>query len=121
VFLQGWRDEVLVQAWQALARIEDQGGCFYLTVLHFRATFPQQRCAELARLVSSHLGKPLSEAAFRQLLHRAREKFAELLVAEVARSLATSNPDAIEAELIELQLLAYCRQAVARLRKAYLD
>jgi RNA polymerase sigma-70 factor (ECF subfamily) len=120
IFLRGWREEVLAQAWQALARMEGEGGCSYLSVLHFRATHPQQRSAELAGLVGSHLGKPLSEAAFRQLLHRAREKFADPLVAEVGRSLETSDPDAIEAELIELQLLAYCGQAVTRLRRSQL-
>jgi DNA-directed RNA polymerase specialized sigma24 family protein len=118
VFLRGWREEVLAQAWQALARFEDQSGCSYLTVLHLRATCPQLRCTELADLASTQLGKPLSETAFRQLLHRAREKFADLLVAEVARSLATSDPDAVEAELVELRLLAYCRQATTRLRKS---
>jgi RNA polymerase sigma-70 factor (ECF subfamily) len=117
-FLRGWRDEVLLQAWRALARFEDRTGCSYLTVLRLRAKFAKQPSAELARLLGAHLGKPLSDPAFRQLLRRARAKFADLLVAEVARSLATSDPDAVEAELIELDLLFYCRRAVARLREA---
>jgi len=54
----------------------------------------------------------LTAAGVRQTLHRARVKFAELLVAEVGRSLETSMPDRIEQELIDLGLLPYCREAL---------
>jgi hypothetical protein len=46
------------------------------------------------------------------VLHRARKKFAELLVAEVARSLQTPGPEALEQELCALDLLGYCRSAL---------
>jgi hypothetical protein len=77
--------------------------------------------AELAAVASSRLGKRLSEAAFRQALCRAREKFADFLVAEVARTLGTTDADAIEQELIDLDLLPYCRGPVARMRQAPLQ
>jgi RNA polymerase sigma-70 factor (ECF subfamily) len=117
-FLRGWRVEMLSQAWRALAQFQEQTRCSYHTVLRLRADRPEARCAELARLAGERLGRPFSEGALRQALCRAREKFADFLVAEVARTLATSDPDAIEQELIDLNLLSYCRGPVARMRKS---
>jgi RNA polymerase sigma-70 factor (ECF subfamily) len=117
-FLRGWRVELLSQAWRALARFQEQTCCSYHTVLRLRADRPEVSCVELARLAGARRGRPFSEAAVRQVLRRAREKFADLLVAEVARTLATSDADTIEQELIELDLLSYCRGPVARMRKS---
>jgi RNA polymerase sigma-70 factor (ECF subfamily) len=115
-FLRAWRGQVLAQAWRALARFQEQTGCGYYTVLNVRTEHPEEHSAELARLVGDRLRKPLSEPAFRQLLRRSREKFADLVVAAVARSLGTRNRDAVEAELIEVGLHSYCRHSVARMR-----
>jgi RNA polymerase sigma-70 factor (ECF subfamily) len=117
-FLRGWTAEMLARAWEGLARLEEESGCPYHTALRLRTEQPDRRCADLARLAAARLGKPLSEAAFRQLLRRAREKFADRLVAEVARTLDAPDPDAVEDELIELDLHPYCRRAVARLRRS---
>jgi acyl-CoA reductase-like NAD-dependent aldehyde dehydrogenase len=109
---------MLAQAWRALARFKEQHGGSSHTILRLRADRPEAGSAELARLASARLGKPLSEAAFRQLLRRAREKFVELLVAEVARTLPTSDPEAVEEELSELDLLCYCRRSLSRNRNS---
>ena len=45
-----------------------------------------------------------------------KEKFAALLLEEVARSLETSDPPALEEELRALDLLRYCRSALERRR-----
>ena len=97
---------------------QEQSRCSYYAVLRIRVDHPKGNNAELARLASARLGKSLSEAAFRQLLCRAREKFAEFLVAVVAETLGTCDPDAVEEELIELDLLSYCRRPIARMRKS---
>jgi hypothetical protein len=52
----------------------------------------------------------------RVLLHRAREAFAELLLAEVTESLTDGSLDEAEEELIELDLFDYCRPALDRRR-----
>lgn len=117
-FLSDWRAEMLAQAWRALEQFQGQTGCSYHTVLRLRAERPEARGAELTRLACAELGRPFTEAAYRQALCRAREKFAEFLVAEVARTLASSDADAVEQELIDLDLLPYCRGQVARLRGA---
>ena len=50
------------------------------------------------------------------LLHRAREKFADLLLDEVLNSLAEGSLPEVEEELIELDLLEYCRPALEKRR-----
>jgi RNA polymerase sigma-70 factor (ECF subfamily) len=111
-FLDRWREELLAQAWAALAEVERQSGQPYHAVL--RGKVEGVRSAQLAARLSAGRGKPFTEDGVRQVLHRAREKFAELLVEEVARSLQTSEPEALERELIELGLLDYCRSALPR-------
>jgi RNA polymerase sigma factor (sigma-70 family) len=121
-FVRGWSAEMLAKAWESLARIEGETACCYHTVLRLRTEHPEQGSAELARRASARLGRPLTEGAFRQVLRRAREKFADLLVAEVARTINTRDPDAVEEELIELDLHSYCRRSVERMRKSnFLD
>jgi RNA polymerase sigma-70 factor (ECF subfamily) len=106
-FLERWREELLAHAWKGLAELERQTGQPYHAVLRGKAE--GVRAAELAARLSAERGKPFTEEGMRQLLHRARSKFAELLVQEVARSLQTSDPEELERELIELGLLNYCR------------
>lgn len=69
---------------------------------------------EMAELLAAQLRKPLSAAGIRQLLHRAREKFADSLLQQVAQSLDEPTADRIEEELCELTLLEYCRPALQR-------
>jgi DNA-directed RNA polymerase specialized sigma24 family protein len=114
-FIQSWRWEMLAQT---LARFQAEAGRTYQVALRLRVEHPKECSAELARRFSARLGKQVSETAYQQVLRRARGQFADMLVAEVAASVPTSDPDAVEAELIELDLLSYCRQAVARLREA---
>jgi hypothetical protein len=68
----------------------------------------------LARRLGAELHKPFTEIGIRQLLYRARQRFAELLVEEVARSLPGATPQELEQELIDLSLLEYCQSALKR-------
>jgi hypothetical protein len=56
----------------------------------------------------------LTIPAVRQALHRAREKFVDLLVSEVTLSLGDASHEDLEQELIDLGLFAYCRAALDR-------
>jgi hypothetical protein len=56
----------------------------------------------------------LTAVGVRQLLHRARERFADLLLEEVAQSLDAPTPELLEQELIDLRLLDCCRTALER-------
>jgi RNA polymerase sigma factor (sigma-70 family) len=114
-FLERWREELLDRAWEGLAALSRQSGQRYYAVLRWRAEHPDTPAARLAEELSTR-GEPVSEAGVRQTLHRAREKFADLLLEEVARSLQTDDPDRLEQELIDLGLLPYCRPALRRRR-----
>jgi RNA polymerase sigma factor (sigma-70 family) len=115
-FVASWRDELLTQTWEALERIEKQTGQLFHTMLRFKATWPDVKSELMAQQLSKQLGKPLTAASVRQTVHRAREKFADLLLDEVCRSLETRNVDRLEQELIDLELLPYCQDALAKRR-----
>jgi RNA polymerase sigma-70 factor (ECF subfamily) len=116
-FLEKWREELLSRTWEGLAAVEAGTGHPYLTVLQRKTQEPQVRSAQLAEQLSSQLKKPFTEVAVRQLLHRAREMFADLLVEEVVQSIETPELDELEQELVDLDLLGYCQSALER-RKA---
>jgi RNA polymerase sigma-70 factor (ECF subfamily) len=113
LFNQGWCDELLARAWDALRQARPG---FY-TVLRFRAEHPEMPSAKMAEALRGRRGEGLTAEGVRQTLHRARERFAELLLAEVAHSLEPATPETVEEELRELGLLGYCRTALSRLAR----
>jgi RNA polymerase sigma-70 factor (ECF subfamily) len=115
-FQASWRDELLARSWQRLKDEEGQSGKPHYTVLRYRVDHPDLHSPELAAGLTEKLGKSVNAGAARVLLHRARDAFAELLLDEVVQSLADNSVDAAEEELIELELLEYCRPALDRRR-----
>jgi RNA polymerase sigma-70 factor (ECF subfamily) len=113
-FLRSWRDELLASTWDALREVEQTNDQPWYTVLRFRADHPDLPSPQMAQQLQAPLGKPLSPAGIRQLLRRAREKFADLLLERVADSLDRATAEELESELIELNLLAYCQPALKR-------
>jgi RNA polymerase sigma-70 factor (ECF subfamily) len=111
-FNQNWRDEVLARTWEALARLQAETGKPYHDVLRFRASNPKMPSAQMAAALSARLGQSFTDAGVRQALHRAREKFADLLLDEVARSLGTNDSERLREELADLGLLPYCQAAL---------
>jgi RNA polymerase sigma-70 factor (ECF subfamily) len=114
-FVENWRAELLARAWSGLAAVEQATGQPGYTVLRFRADHPQMHSPEMAEQLSTILGKPQTAVAVRQALHRARDKFADLLLYEVRQSLENPTKDRLEQELADLGLLDYCRPALDRL------
>jgi len=114
-FIDRWREEILQRTWTALAEEEKTGKQPYFAVLRFRAAHPQMPSGKMAEALSAELGKPMTDSGVRQVLHRAREKFADLLIAEVRQSLVSTDPDALRDELSELGLLPYCQSAISKL------
>ena len=113
-FLRSWRADLLERVWRQLEREELTTGKAYHTVLRLRVEHPDVRSPELAERVSEVLHKEVKAGAVRVLLHRAREKFGTLLIDEVANTLTDATPDAVEQELIELNLWQYCKPALER-------
>lgn len=112
-FIEKWKEELFARTWEALAKNQEESGQPYYTVLRCKTDQPGLRSAELAAQVAAQTGRPMTSENLRQLLHRSRRRFAELLVEEVGRSLDTTEPDRVAEELIELGLMSYCRCAVS--------
>src|SRR5262245_8249407 len=82
-FLQSWREELLERTWRALAEAQPE----YHAVLLLRVANQDMPSPQMAEQLSRQLGKPVNAAWVRQAQHRAQERFAELLLDEVACSL----------------------------------
>ncbi|MCA9132451.1 MAG: sigma-70 family RNA polymerase sigma factor [Planctomycetales bacterium] len=113
-----WRDEMLTLAWQRLGEEEQRSGKPWLQVLKLRVEQPRSRSSELAARLADAIGEPVTATRLRVLLHRAREKFSDYLLAAVAETLREDCLDAVEQELAELELLRYCQASIDRRRKA---
>lgn len=111
LFHKSWREELLSRCWAKLDALEQRTGKPYHTALRHRVDHPDARSPELAEALSEKLARPMKAGAVRVLLHRAREQFAELLLDEVLDSLAEGSLEQAEEELIDLDLLEYCRPA----------
>jgi RNA polymerase sigma-70 factor (ECF subfamily) len=111
-----WQQELLNQAWKALEEFEKRTGQPHYTVLRCQSDNAGVKGPRLAELLTAKLGKPYSHDGVRQALSRAREKFARLLLEEVERSLGEPMLDELEEELIDLQLLPYCKKALEKRR-----
>jgi DNA-directed RNA polymerase specialized sigma24 family protein len=113
-FLESWREELLARGWAALALADAESGQSFYAVLRFRADHPEMRSHEMAEALTARFGESFSSAGVRQLLHRARGKFAKILLDEVRASLENPPPDQLEEELVDLGLLEYCRPTLGR-------
>lgn len=112
-----WREELLARAWAGLEAAEKAGGQPLYTVLKQKAENPGLSSGELAARLSQMLGKPFSDTAYRKALQRARSDFARRLIDDVCHSLQHPSDEALEQELIDLDLLPYCRSALAERRQ----
>jgi RNA polymerase sigma-70 factor (ECF subfamily) len=106
-FTESWRQELLDRTWEALARQSPH----LHTVLLCHVENPDMPSRHVAELVSARADHPATSASVRVALHRAREKFAELLVAEVAHSLESPSETDLAEELRTLRMLQLCRNA----------
>lgn len=113
-FVDDWRQELLDRTWLLLEEFERDTGQPYHTILRCRADQPLLASAELAEQLGAKLGKSFTVDGVRKALQRAREKFADQLLEEVARSLEDPSAEELEQELIDLGLLSYCRAALDR-------
>ena len=111
-FRESWRDDILARTWESLAEHESATGVRYYTILKLRVENPAASSDELAQFISAATGKQVSASTGRVQVHRAREKFAHLLIETIIDSLTAANRDDVEAELVDLQLIDYCRDSL---------
>jgi RNA polymerase sigma-70 factor (ECF subfamily) len=111
-WLDSWRQCLLDRVWEALERQQQRiPGSRAYVVLRLAAQHPDEDSESLAARTASS-GRRLRPEAFRQQLSRARRRFARLLVAEVARTLAVPTPLAVQEELVDLGLMVYVRDVL---------
>ena len=109
-WLTAWRSTILDVTWSALREYEQtQAGSMAYTVLHLRVEHPDDTSEQLAQRLSEQLGRTVRADAARQQLRRARVRFADLLVEEVADGLDQPTVARIEDELIALGLYEHLR------------
>jgi RNA polymerase sigma-70 factor (ECF subfamily) len=112
-FSQHWREGLLTRTWAHLADHERDTGQPFHSALKLRAIAPPEaRSQDLAERLSAQLNRSFTAANVRQIIHRARRRFAELLVEEVRESLHDPTEESLLEELAELRLLEYCKPAL---------
>lgn len=103
-----WRKCILKAAWKALEKYQQRTtNNLFCTVLRVSAQYENADSPTLAKMVSEMTGQPLTPEAYRKQLSRARKRFAELIVLEVARTLAEPTLEGIKDELNCLGLMKY--------------
>ena len=118
-FLLNWRQALLDRTWAALAADQSPTGAPLHSLLKLRTENPEWSAVQLAAQLTVAM-KPTqaySDVGVRKLLQRAREKFADLLVQEVACSMQKWSDEEIEEELSELGFQVHCQGAMERRRK----
>jgi len=105
-----FRSNVLDHAWAALREFERKTPTNpAYTLLKLRTEFPEASGDELAVKLGVKLGRAVRADAGRQMLRRARLRFAEALVDEIARGLADPSPARVAEELADLGLLDHVK------------
>lgn len=104
-----WRQQLLDRVWNALADAQPR----YFRLLSLRKDHPELSTEQLADSFRRESGD-ISDVAVRKLLSRARERFANLLLNDVARSVDPPTRERVEDELGHLELLEYCRPVMTR-------
>jgi RNA polymerase sigma factor (sigma-70 family) len=109
-WLSAWQHSVLEHALAKLKDFErEHPASAAHTLLQWRLQFPEDASEDTAARLATKLGKAVRADAARQLLRRARRRFAEILVEETGMGLADTSPGAIEEELAALGLLEHVR------------
>lgn len=109
-FLASWREELVNRTWQALA--DSQPTLHAVLLAHVQN--PDLPSRELADLLTAQVGKEVTAGNVRVQLHRARERFADLLLEEVTKSLEAPSEAELLQELTDLRLRKLCQPALDR-------
>lgn len=113
-FRDSWRQELLSRAWKALAQVEIDSGQPYHEVMRLRVDQPDLSSTAIADHLAQKLGRSFTPAGVRQLVHRGRERFAEILLEEIRATLDEASTERLMEELAELNLLKYCKEILDR-------
>jgi DNA-directed RNA polymerase specialized sigma24 family protein len=105
-----WQRSVLQLTWSALeAHQRAHPESIAWTLLRLRVDHPDDDSTRLAARLSEAVGRTVRPTALRQQLRRARLRFAQLLIEEIARGLDDPTPERVEEELGDIGLMEYVR------------
>lgn len=105
-----WRRLLLEKVWRQLDAGERAGGGnFFHTALRIYTDHDDLDSPAQAKLAADRLGRPVTAEAFRQQVSRGKRKMAELILTEVAETVAGATAADVEAELVELGLMPFVR------------
>ncbi len=115
-FLTDCRQALLDRAWERLAAAQDPDGAPFHAVLQFRCENPDHSSAQMTAELTAALNpsEPFTDVGVRKTLQRARERFADSLLEELAVSLPRASSEELEQALIDLGLHTYCKRALER-------
>ena len=108
-FIESWRKDLLDRAWTRWPSSKKTPASPITPYSVRKVDHPDLPSAELAEKLSNALNKPLTAGAVRQTLQRSRRTYVDYLLTEVRASLDHPTRDDLEQELIDLNLLHYCR------------
>jgi RNA polymerase sigma-70 factor (ECF subfamily) len=111
-FVDSWREELVSRTWAAMAVAHPA----LHAALVFHLEHPEIPSPGVADRLTADLGKRVTPTNARVMLHRAREKFGDLLVEEVAQTLDSPTQDELSQELSILRLDKLCAAALKRRR-----
>lgn len=111
-------DSLLETVFQRLDAEKQQSPPSEYDVLLYSFHHPEHDSDDMAEALTAELklAAPLKAATVRKKLQRARERFADLVVDEVAHAAPGGTEARIEDRLAELGLLDVCRKALAKRR-----
>jgi DNA-directed RNA polymerase specialized sigma24 family protein len=105
-----WRSTVLANTWASLEQYQrTHRGSVAHTILKLRVDFPEDDSPQLAERLAKATSKPFNAASMRQQLHRARLRFAEMLLEEVSRLVTNPTPERVQEELVAIGLMDYVK------------
>lgn len=112
-WLDGWRKNIIDIAMGRLEAYQHQhDGNISHSVLKIRMDFPDLDSTGLAEKISTEQGREINAATYRQQLRRARIRFAQYLVEEIANGLDTSDPQRVQEELISVGLFEHIKDVL---------
>jgi hypothetical protein len=105
-----WRMNVLEHAWSAVEKFEfENPNNPAFTLLKLRTEFPDASSEFLAERLGGKTGASVRADAFRQMLRRARLRFAEELATEIGLGLSDPTPARVAEELAAVGLLEHVK------------
>lgn len=117
LLVSAWREDLLSRTWEALSRESDESDSPNYQTLKYRVEHPAENYEQLSEALSRLSDREVKPGNARIMIHRARNRFAKLMIDQVADTLPTGDLEFVEEELAELGLLHYCQGTLGELKQ----